>query len=73
MLRHLEAYIELAGEDLARARRESARRFLALAVAAGGLFFSALLGCAAVVALTWDTPHRLAAILGMGAFFLGVA
>ena len=73
LLRHLEAYIELAGEDLARARRESAHRFLALAVAAGGLFFSAFLGCAAVVALTWDTPHRLAAILGMGAFFLGVA
>jgi uncharacterized membrane protein YqjE len=37
------------------------------------LFFTALMGCAAVVALTWDTPHRLGAILGMGLFFLGVA
>jgi uncharacterized membrane protein YqjE len=73
LLRHLEAYAELAGEDLARARRESAENFVALAVIAGGLFFSGLMGCAAVVALTWDTPRRLAAILGMGFFFLVVA
>ena len=73
LLRHLEAYVELVGEDLARARRESAENFVALAVIAAGLFFSALMGCAAVVALTWDTPRRLAAILGMGLFFLVVA
>ncbi|HLN48372.1 MAG TPA: phage holin family protein [Steroidobacteraceae bacterium] len=73
LLRHLEAYVELAGQDLARARRELAENFLALAVVAASLFFTALMGCAAVVALTWDTPHRLAAILGMGLFFLGIA
>lgn len=73
LLHHLEAYLELAGQDLARARRESAENFVAVAVIAAGLFFSALMGCAAVVALTWDTPHRLAAILGMGVFFLGLA
>ena len=73
LLQHLAAYAELAGEDLARARRELAENIVALMVVAISLFFTALMGCAAVVALTWDTPHRLAAILGMGVFFLGVA
>ena len=73
LLRHLEAYVELAADDLARERRDLAENFVALAVIAAGLFFSALMGCAAVVALTWETPHRLAAILGMGGFFLGIA
>ena len=73
LLHHLTAYIELAEQDLARARREWAENFVALAVIAAGLFFAALMGCAAVVALTWDTPHRLTAILGMGLLFLGIA
>jgi uncharacterized membrane protein YqjE len=50
-----------------------AENFLTLAVIAVSLFFTALMGCAVVVALTWDTSHRLAAILGMGFFFLGIA
>jgi uncharacterized membrane protein YqjE len=73
LLHHFAAYLELAGEDLARARRELAESILAMVVAAVSLFFTALMGCAAVVALTWDTPHRLTAILGMGGLFLGVA
>lgn len=73
LLHHLEAYVELAGEDLARARRELAENIVVLVVVAISLFFTALMGCAAIVALTWDTPHRLGAILGMGLFFLGVA
>ena len=73
LLHHLAAYVELVGLDLARARRDLAENFLALAVIAISLFFTALMGCAVVVALTWDTPHRLAAILGMGFFFLGIA
>ena len=31
------------------------------------------MGCLAVVAYTWDTPHRVSAILWMGAGFLGAA
>ena len=46
---------------------------VALVVVALSLLLTALMGCAAVVAITWDTPHRLAAILGMGVFFLGLA
>ena len=73
LLHHLAAYLELAGQDLARARRDLAENILALVVIAISLFFTALMGCAAVMALTWDTPHRLTAILGMGFFFLGIA
>ncbi len=73
LLQHLTAYVDLAGQDLARARRELAANFIALMVIAASLFFAALMGCATVVALTWDTPHRLAAILGMGLLFLGIA
>jgi uncharacterized membrane protein YqjE len=73
LLHHLTAYFELAEQDLARARRELAEHFLTLVVIAVSLFFTALIGCAVVVALTWDTPHRLAAILWMGFFFLGIA
>ena len=73
LLHHLAAYVDLAGQDLARARRELAENIVALVVVALSLLLTALMGCAAVVAITWDTPHRLAAILGMGVFFLGLA
>jgi uncharacterized membrane protein YqjE len=73
LLNHVAGYLQLAGEDLARARRELGLSILAMAVVAVSLFFTALMVCAAVVALTWDTPHRLTAILGMGGLFLGIA
>ena len=73
LLRHLAAYVDLASLDLARARREIAAEFLATAVAAVCGLFAVLLGCLAVVAYTWDTPHRVAAIVWMGGGFLAVA
>ena len=73
LLRHLAAYVDLAGLDLARARREIAAEFLATAVAAVSGLFALLLGCLAVVAYTWDTPHRVTAIVWMGGGFLAVA
>ena len=73
LLRHLAAYVDLASLDLARTRREIAAEFLATAVAAVCGLFAVLLGCLAVVAYTWDTPHRVAAIVWMGGGFLAVA
>jgi uncharacterized membrane protein YqjE len=73
LLRHLASYVDLAGLDLARAKREIAAEFLATAVAAVSVLFAVLLGCLAVVAYTWDTPHRVTAIVWMGAGFLVVA
>jgi len=73
LLRHLAAYVDLASLDLARTRREIGAEFLATAVAAVCGVFAVLLGCLAVVAYTWDTPHRVTAIVWMGGGFLAVA
>ena len=61
LLRHLGAYVELAALDLAS---------LIILVCS---LFALLMGCAAVIAVTWDTPHRLAAIAWMGGGFVALA
>jgi uncharacterized membrane protein YqjE len=73
LLRHLVAYIDLAGLDLARAQRELAKELLASAVIVLCGLFALFLGCLAVVACTWDTPYRVAAIGWMGGGFLALA
>ena len=73
LLRHLVAYVDLASLDLARAQREISSEFLASAIVAVCGLFAIFLGCLAVVAYTWDTPHRVTAIAWMGGGFLVVA
>ncbi len=73
LMRHLAGYIELAALDLARSRRDFAANLLASAIAGVAVFFTLLLVCAGVMAATWDTPHRLAAIVWMAAVFLAIA
>jgi uncharacterized membrane protein YqjE len=73
LLRHIAAYIELAALDLEQSRRDLTANALALSLAAIGLFFAVLMGCVVVVALTWDTPHRVAAVAWLGGGFLAVA
>jgi uncharacterized membrane protein YqjE len=73
LLRHLAAYVDLASLDLARTCREITAEFLASAIVAICALFAILMGCLAVVALTWDTPHRVTAIAWMGGGFLVVA
>jgi uncharacterized membrane protein YqjE len=73
LLRHLVGYAELAGQDLEQMQRDFAARLMAAAVVGLCVFFVILTACLAVVALTWDTPHRLSAILGMGGVFVLVA
>jgi uncharacterized membrane protein YqjE len=73
LMRHIAAYVELAALDLAQWRRDFAEGLLAMVIAGVALFFTVLLICAAVIAATWDTPHRLAAIVWMAAIFLAMA
>jgi uncharacterized membrane protein YqjE len=73
LLRHLAAYVDLASLDLARAQREISADLLASAIVAICGLFAVFMGCLAVVAYTWDTPHRVTAIAWMGGGFLGVA
>jgi uncharacterized membrane protein YqjE len=72
ILRHLAGYVELLGQDLERAQQDLAARLAATAVVCVCLFFLLFCGCLLVLALTWDTPHRVAAIAWMGGGF-GVA
>jgi len=73
LLRHLAAYVELAALDLAKAQREAGVQLLAWGILAVCAFFAVLMGCLAVVACTWDTRYRLAAIAWMGGGFLAAA
>ncbi len=73
LLRHLMAYADLASLDLAGARRDMAAEFLGAAIAAISGLFALFMGCLAVVAYAWDTPHRVSAIAWMGGGFLGLA
>ena len=69
LLRHLSAYAELAEQDLAVARRQIGARLIAIAFILVAGLFALLMICAAVIATTWDTPHRMTAIYGMLAVF----
>jgi uncharacterized membrane protein YqjE len=69
----LSGYLELAGQDLAQLQRELGARLVAIAMLALCSFFVILCGCLLVVALTWDTPHRVSAIAWMGGAFLVAA
>jgi len=73
LLRHIAAYVDLANLDLAGTCREIAAEFVASAVLAICALFAVLMGCLIVVALTWDTPYRVAAIAWMGGGFLLLA
>ncbi len=73
LLRHLAAYFELAALDIQKSQRQIAANLIAVLVIVICLFFVVLMGCAAVIAVTWDTPNRLPAIAWMGGGFLIVA
>jgi uncharacterized membrane protein YqjE len=72
-MRHIGAYIELAGLDLARSQREITAQIVALAIVAVCALFAVLLVCLGVIAYFWDTPYRLAAIAWLAGGFVIVA
>ena len=73
LLRHIAAYVELVAFDLEQSRRDLAANLIASIVAGACVFFAVLMGCAVIVALTWDTPYRVAALAWTGGAFLSVA
>jgi uncharacterized membrane protein YqjE len=73
LLRHVLAYVELAVQDLDQLQRDFGVRLFAGVIVGICVFFLLLTGCLLVVALTWDTPHRVSAIIWMGVAFLLVA
>ena len=73
ILRHLDAYAEVVGEDTREATAFVARRLLLLLVAGACAFVALLMLCAWVVILAWDTPWRAWAAAGLVLLFGGVA
>lgn len=69
ILRHLDAYVELAEGDWRTAKQNAVHSMRLLAVMVGSGFFALLLCCGVVVALTWDGPYRVAAIASMAGLF----
>jgi uncharacterized membrane protein YqjE len=69
LLRHIGAYIDLAGLDLARTHREITAQVVASAILAICVLFAVFLSCLGVIAYFWDTPYRLAAIAWMAGAF----
>ena len=73
LFRHFGAYVDLAALDLARTRREIIAQVVACVIIAICLLFLLFMLCLAVLAFTWNTPHRLAAIGWMSGGFLLIA
>jgi uncharacterized membrane protein YqjE len=73
LLRHVLAYAELTGQDLEQMQRDFGARLLVGVIVGICVFFLMLTGCLLVLAMTWDTPHRVSAIVWMGVGFLVVA
>lgn len=73
LMRHIGAYVELVGLDLARAHREITAQVIASAIAAVCVLFAVFMTCLVVVAYTWDTSYRVAAIAWMGGGFFLIA
>ena len=73
LMRHIGAYVELAGLDLARTQREIMAQVVASAIVAICALFAVFLICLGVIAYTWNTPYRLAAIAWMAGGFIVVA
>src|SRR5690606_20534850 len=58
LLRHLEAYANLAGEDVRDAATMLARKLAAVLAAAAAGFVALLMLCLWLVVLAWDGPWR---------------
>jgi uncharacterized membrane protein YqjE len=73
LLRHIGAYVELIAFDLEQTRRDLVVNVLVSMVAGVCVFFAVLMGCVVIIALTWDTSYRVAAVAWTGGAFLTVA
>jgi len=73
VLRHLEAYAEIAGEDARDAAALVARRLVVLLAAVVCFFVALLMLCAWLLVLAWDGPWRGWVAGGLALAFAGVA
>jgi uncharacterized membrane protein YqjE len=73
LVRHVVAYGDLLCEETGDALRVWRRRALGLVLAVIAASLALLLGCVAVIAATWDGPHRLSAVIALCVAFAVIA
>ena len=73
ILRHLDAYAEVASEDAREATAFVARRLILLLIAGACAFVALFMLCAWLVILAWDTPWRAWTAAGLVLLFGGAA
>ena len=73
ILRHLQAYTEVAGEDARDAASVIARRLLVLFMAVATGLIALLMFCAWLLVLAWDTPWRAWVAAGLALGFAIIA
>jgi len=73
LVRHLDAYVELAQQDLAAAGKALIAKTRALVLLAISAVFAITMLCLLLIAATWDGEYRLVAIGGLAAVFLVIA
>lgn len=73
LLRHLSAYAELAGQDLAASKIDFVARARSALILAVSAVFALVMLCVCVIAATWDTPYRLPAVASLAGLFVLIA
>ena len=73
LLRHLSAYAELAGQDLAASKAEFAARARSVVILVVSGILALVMLCACVIAATWDTEYRLAGVASLAGLFVMIA
>ena len=73
VLRHLDAYIEIAEKDAQDALSALARRAVLAMIAFAAALVSVLMACIGIIAVTWDGPHRVLVPVALAAVFAAVA
>jgi uncharacterized membrane protein YqjE len=73
VLRHLDAYTEIAERDAQDALSALARRAVLAMIAFATALVSVLMACIGIIAVSWEGPHRGLVPVALAAVFAAVA
>ena len=73
VLRHLDAYTEIAERDAQDALSALARRTVLAMTAFAAALISVLMACIGIIAVSWEGPHRVLVPVELAAVFAAVA
>ena len=73
VLRHLDAYTEIAERDAQDALSALARRTVLAMTAFAAALVSVLMACIGIIAVSWEGPHRVLVPVALAAVFAAVA